>query len=363
MDALKSELKAALSRHQTAELRLRQATSTKEEATRIAEATENDSAVAVRCEQQSVDKKRDHHDRAAAISSFPTETQLLKLERRLGTLKSQLSDVEASIAETSTLINAYDVRCQAQSSSRREIGSALDEALKAISEGTDAQTSQDAAIAGLKPTLDAIEALVEISDDREGALVDLNQRYSSRLEEEMTLNDRIVAQQQRTEAEIPRIHSEADRCLSNLTAAWTAEKEALQMVYDKLYSVNKEQQHHLARGTHVKRDALTNEAHEAALSARHGKLSAELIDARARLEELQIENDFVKKITKQLRAEGRATIDRYDQQKTEVAARLEAARDERKLAEDEARKFRSQKGQLQQALQSIRDTPSAAQSA
>jgi chromosome segregation ATPase len=302
----------------------------------------------------------EHDRRVELVQHFPTETQLLKLERRLETLKSQLADATRSANQTQTAIDAYNVRRSAAASSRTDLALAIDDSSEVTLQGIQDKAIEDEALAPLERIVAAIDEMTAVCDERETKLFDLNQRYAERLEEEAALNERIVSLQQRVESELPKLDADADRTIASLTACWSSEKEALQSTYERLYAVNKEQQHHLVRGTHVKRDEAANTGHEAALSARQNTLSAQLIDARARLQELHAENTYVQRITDQLRHDARASVAAYDDQKAEVASRLQEARAERNSAEDEARKFRNLKGDLQQALQTIRDTPSGA---
>jgi chromosome segregation ATPase len=303
-------------------------------------------------------KKDELAKRAELVENFPTETQLLKLERRLETLKTQLQEAQRSANQLRTGIDAYTVRCEACSTARGELAATLQEASAAVFEAIAAKADEEARLHPSEAILDTISELIAICEEREGQVADLNQMYARRLEEDATLSERIVRLQRKIEGDIPKIEEDADRYIAGLTAAWVEEREALQRVYDRFYSVNKEQQHHLVRGTHVKRDLPPNSGHEAALSARQSNLSAQLIDARARYQETDAENKFIKKITDQLRSEGRLSLSVFDSQQSEVASRLKAAREERIAAEEEARNFRNLKSDLQHALQTIRETPS-----
>lgn len=304
--------------------------------------------------------EQEYRRRVEVVQTFPTETQLLKLERRLETLKTQLADATRTANQTQTAIDAYNVRRSAASSSRRDLADALDGSSTVTMDGITDKAAEDDELAPLSRILDAITEMTTVCDERESILFELNQRYGERVEEESELNDRIVSLQQRVESELPKLDADADRTIATLTDCWHCEKDALQATYDRLYAVNKEQQHHLVRGTHVKRDDAVNAGHEAALSARQNNLTAQLIDARGRLQELHAEITFVQRITDQLRHDARASVAAYDDQKVEVSARLQEARAERNNAEEEARKFRNLKGDLQVALQTIRDTPSGA---
>jgi hypothetical protein len=306
-------------------------------------------------------RKSEYARRAELVEGFPSETQLLKLERRQETLKAQFTEAERSASQTKTGIDAYTVRCDACATARVDLTVALEDATAKIFEAIEGKVSEDCRLVAVDRIRQGIDDLIGICEDREATLLELNQKYTERLDEEAALNERIVALQQKYDSEGPKMEQDADRFMVSLTDAWNTEKEALQLVYDKLYAINKEQQHHLARGTHVKRDTkLPNSGHESALSARHSSLSAQLIEARERLHELQSENGFVKKTTDQLRAEGRLGVAAHENQTTEVIARLRQAREERLAAEEEARKFRNLKVDLHHALQTIRETPSGA---
>lgn len=292
------------------------------------------------------------------LRDFPTETQLLKLERRVESLKNQVRDARDAVNQNRTGIEAYAVRTAACSSTHEVLARDLQDSTSVLLEQrVNAGCDADGQVKSDQHIMDSLSALCELCEEREAALADLNERLAQKSEEASELNRRIANLEACAARDLPQIEADADRIVNELNRAWTAERDALQNVYDSFHAVNREQQYHLQRGTHVKREAFVDGKHESALSARHARLASQLIETRNRLNEIIAENAYAKKTAEQLRAEGREALLTFDAQRNEVEGRLTKVKEERQAVEAEASRFREIKSDLHRALQTIREAP------
>ena len=298
-------------------------------------------------------------DMQAYLKDFPTETQVLKLERRVESLKDQLKDTQRTLDQLRTGIRVYATRRDACAEARRcltdDMAEWAQDSLAAVQPEVDAES----ALAKHVPVAQGIDDLCEVCTDRETELMNLNQSLADGTEEEKKVTDRIAGLQTRESREVPLMEAEAERHLRGITTAWTQEKVGLQAVYDRLYVVNQEQMHHLQRGTHVKRDTAgqpnQEKEHLDTLSHRHAQLTAQLVAANEKLAVVKDENAYAGRSYKTLCQEGKKQSQEYEALVAEVNKRLGEAQDAQGEMTSEGKRLKSLKVRLQKAATQIRE--------
>lgn len=304
--------------------------------------------------------KQENEKMRADVAEFPTETQVLKLERRVESLKDAINKFEAEIAARMSAVDAYKAR-------RDKCVATTTEALDAVRSLWDAERhalviKEVEAEASLH-TADRVQtdfnAMQEINAEREDALAQLYEGRELKAQDDNALTAKLVDLQGLEEREAPIIDADAAKHAQAITDAWQVEQQALLKTYDKLRQVNREQEFHIGRGTHVKRDDKTPYSmfHEVALSSRQGLLATQLNNTNDQLELIRGENAFTQKRLDVLTKEGRHARDEWEKKREGMEKALEAAQKERETAEEETAKFRALRWELQDALRAVRNAP------
>lgn len=304
--------------------------------------------------------KKDNERMSSEVAQFPTETQVLKLERRVESLKDAINKFETEITARRSAVDAYRARrdkCVATTTEALEAVRALCIERKAA---VDAEVEAEAAIHSADRVQIDFHTMLEISNEREETLAALYESREIKSQEDNQLTAKLVDLQGLEERDAPIIDSDAAKHAQAITDAWQVEQQALLKTYDKLRQVNREQEYHIGRGTHVKREDSTPYAmyHEVALSSRQGHLATQLNSVNEQLQLIRGENAFTQKRLDVLTQEGRAARDDWEKKREEIEKGLEAASNERAQAEEETAKFRALRWELQEALRAVRNAPS-----
>lgn len=304
--------------------------------------------------------KVDNERMRGEVAEFPTETQVLKLERRVESLKDAIARFDTEIGNKMSGVAAYRAR---RDKCVKETTDALAAVRQLCDERRPLVAKEAQAEAGVNTAARVqrdLTAMLEVTTEREATLGQLYEARELKAHDDAALTAKLVDLQGLEEREAPIIDGEAARHAQAITDAWQVEQQALLRTYDKLRQVNREQEYHIGRGSHVKRVDDTPYAmfHEAALSNRQGHLATRLNTVNEQLDAVKAENAFFKKKLDQLTREGRAARDELEKQKTEIEAQLAKAAQQREAAEEETKKFRALKWELQDALRAVRNAPS-----
>lgn len=303
---------------------------------------------------------KDYVDTAkATLADFPTETQVLKLERKVESLKESINDSEKSITQHRTGVEAYEQRKQECAQGRKQMLKELEEHASDLEARVAPLTKGDASVASKDNALGSCDTLSSIATAREETLGELNTKIEELTAQDEEYMQRTNAIKRRLADELPKIDMEKERDIAEIRAEFAKERDLLQTIYDKQFAVNKEQQYHLARGTHIKRAPKANtEVEEAALSSRQARNAAAIIDANGKLADLSEDLDFSKKKAMKLRKEGRAAHAQFEAQKEAAMEKLREAKEKLQESNEEASGLRNLKGDLYQQLQNVRESPS-----
>lgn len=300
---------------------------------------------------------RDYNSKASAeLAAFPSDTQVLKLERRVESLKEQLSESTRKIQQHRTGIDAYTVRRQRCAKVKAQLVKNLDETIAESVKFVTPKEEQEKTLQNVKGTVQCAETASGIFVSREEELQQLTKKVDELAKEETERTNRISELKAKGERELPLVDAERERDIAELTAEWKREQEYLQGLYDRLYVINKEQGYHLQRGTHIKKEAAPRmDLREAALSTKQAQLASALNDANLQLRDVKDDIAHQKRQADQLRSEGRCSHAQYQRQKAEAEERLKQAKIRCDEAEREAIDLRNLKAELQQTLQNIRE--------
>ena len=103
--------------------------------------------------------------------------------------------------------------------------------------------------------LKGTDALSSICVECERELGILNQQLDEGVKRDKDLTSRLQLLQDQIAEAIPRVQREKDNDIEEIQIEWENEKRHLLTIYGKLCVVNREQNYHLQRGTHIKRAA------------------------------------------------------------------------------------------------------------
>ena len=293
------------------------------------------------------------------IADFPTDTQVLKLERRLESLKEQVKQLEHVEHQHIAGIEAYKQRRQKNREARSNMVSGCADLTAAILELAQVCSEEDTTTVSTESAREVCDTLCTISAARELALQEANKQSELTSEEAANLSKVISELQLRSERQIPLVEAEKDKDISEISEEWSKERDLLQAVYDRLFVINKEQSFHLQRGTHIKRENLVVSESEKTLSARHARIANEIIENTAKLADISEDFAHVKKQADQLRSIARAARAEYESIRQVKELQLSRAQEAVRLVEDESNNLRNLKGEIYHALQSVRDAPHA----
>ena len=293
----------------------------------------------------------------AEIDDFPTDTQILKLERRLESLKNQMKEAERSLLQRRTGIEAYQERIKATADRHHKLFEDTKKHNAAILEKVKVLAEDDSKTVSAEEIRKSMDALCAIAEEREAELQSLQQQISEYVKQETELSARIQTLQEQADTELPKLEAERERIAAEIRVEWAKEEKYLQATYDRLFEVNKEQQYHLARGTHIKKAAPNDSLREEqALSGIQARLATDINEAKARLKDVSDDLYYTKKQSDALRSEGRQALADFEKSKDEKKRLLQEAQQEREEAEAERRELRDVKVQLNQAIVTIRDS-------
>lgn len=292
---------------------------------------------------------------AAELADFPSDTAVLKLERRVESLKNTTRDAERLVESKKTGIEAYGVRRSGCGRDRRRLVADLSSHTAAALEKMRPFVAEDAGVRPASVVSAGVAALCDICEQCEKEVLAGHRQLADLAAEERQRTKRIQELQAARLETAPRLDAEKRAAVAAISAAWAGEEAALQATYDRLFAVNKEQQFHLQRGTHIKRAAAALVDSTEVMSDRHTRVASDINEARSRLEQHAGDVAHLQRQADQLRAAGRAVRAGFEKQREAALARLEAAARARREAEAEGQSLRDVKAELYEALQSARE--------
>lgn len=316
-----------------------------------------------------VDEKRRQLDEAnkyvkdarAYIADFPTDQQTLKLERRVESLKDQIKQAERIASQHKAGIDGY---MQRLNSNHDHVSSMLDAALSTIDEVAsmlDPLVREEQTILPGTFALQACDALSTIACEREKELQQQCALLDRVRDEQAELTTACATLLAEIEDERPLLESEKETDVREILEEWHKEEALLRSILEKLYVIHKEQSYHLQRGTHIKRETVKSvpEESEIVLSARQSHLAAEVNKGRSALQDLKEELQHAKKQVDLLRQKEQEIRRQFEQDRSAKEQKLAFARKKHTDAAEEAQTLRNLRAELYQALQEIRDGPTA----
>ena len=291
------------------------------------------------------------------VASFPSDSQMLKLERRLESLKNQMRDGERNIMQRETGIQAYQDRLKETSENHRTLHEEAQNKNQMMECHAQEGKTTEAGVVQTEQIIQAMDTLTQIAQEREAELSSLQSQLVDAINEESERSGRIREIQEQAEAEGPRIESQKEKDCAAIQQAWDREHKFLQQTYDRLYDINKEQQYHLSRGTHIKKK-IEKPSHvaETSLSHRHARLAQDINEARSRYKDVSDDLNYNKKQTEAVRNQGRNAHAKFKQEKEVKEDELAQASAEREDVADEGIQLKQAKADLSQLLATIRDT-------
>lgn len=289
------------------------------------------------------------------LADFPQDSFVLKLERRVESLRDQLKQAERIANQHRAGIDAYHRRLQHCRAGRSETVEGISEVLDEIEDSLVALCNEEVSLSQFGDVLSAVETLSAIASERETSLQRQQDNFEEKIAQEAQLSEAMVLLQARAQEDLPAIEKQKQQEEDELAAEWTKEHLYLQGLHEKLLAVHREQTFHLQRGTHIKAKANVAAESEKVLSARQSLLANEIISRKAALTELREDVVHAKKLSDILRTKARAAQKEFEAAVHEKESRLTKFRKDLDEANEELNELRNTKAKLYEALQDIRD--------
>lgn len=292
------------------------------------------------------------------VKDFPTEGILLKLERRVESVKDQVKQAERIASQHKAGIEAYYNRLKANQLDLQGTLSAASGILDEVISLVQPIMQDELSIVTSHAVFDGCDSLLSILSEREeelNAKCDMVQQVVS---QEQILSKRAATLQLALEEAIPQVEAEKQRDEAEIREAWEYEGAALKTILNRLYTIHKEQAFHLQRGTHIKKDAAkTTTESEIVLSTRHSHLASEVNKGRSSLADLREELALSKKQIDALTMKARESLLEFEGEREEKQASLTVAKRNHQRACDENAELREVKNKLYERLQELREIP------
>lgn len=294
----------------------------------------------------------------AYVKDFPTESVLLKLERRVESVKDQVKQSERIASQHRAGIEAYYSRLN---SNQLDLQSTLDCASELLDEIVGIVSPimrEELTVVTPAVVHDGCNALVSILGEREEQLSVKNDDVARETGQEHELTKAAAALQLQLEEAIPLIDEQKMSDEMEIRNAWDEEGHALKTILNRLYTIHKEQAFHLQRGTHIKKDVSKGSTEsEIVLSTRHSHLASEVNKGRATLADLREDLFLSKKQVDSLRSKARESLAEFESDRSEKEKRLSAAKRNHLNAQEENTDLRDVKSKLYERLQDLREVP------
>lgn len=291
----------------------------------------------------------------AYLADFPQDAFVLKLERRVESLRDQIKQAERIASQHRAGIDAYARRLEHCRLGRAETAQGMSDVLDEVEDSLVSLCNEEIALTPNAEVDIATDVLTSIASERESALQAQEGFLLDKIKEETEIAAGVSLLQLRSQEELPAIEQVKQMDEDEISAEWAKENQYLQSLHEKLLAVHREQTFHLQRGTHIKSTANVSAESEKVLSARQSLLANEINTRVNALEELREDVTHAKKLADSLRVKARAAQKEYEVILREKESRLQKFRIELADTTDELDQLRNTKAQLYQALQDIRD--------
>jgi len=290
------------------------------------------------------------------VNTFPGDTQILRLERRVETLQGEVKEASHILKQKRTGVEAYQAKIKMLQTAKarllEEIGSLVTDVKDSVKTELDVHDS----VSNINPDTD-VAVLSSICKERESELDVLNAQLEDRVKRDVDMTARLQQLQEDIAQTIPRIKQERDCDMEEIQIEWEAEKRQLLAIYGKLCVVNREQNYHLSRGTHIKRAAAKPviDPAETKLSLNATELAKEINATR---DKLKLNGDEVSEIQaalSQLKKEAAQELKEFNAAQAKGEEAVTAAQKSRNELQVEQNELRKLKTELMQLLQSLRE--------
>ena len=290
------------------------------------------------------------------VSTFPGDTHILRLERRVETRANEARDAGHVLKQRRTGVEAYQAKIKALQAGKERLLADVAALVWDVKVQFMSETEVHDSVAMVNPG-QGVEVLSSVCTERERELEILNQQLDERVRRDNDLTARLQQLQDQIAEAIPRVQNEKDCDIEDIQIEWETEKRHLLTIYGKLCVVNREQNYHLQRGTHIKRAAA-----KPAIDPTETKLSLNATDlarsVNATKEKLKLNLDDVsaaQSVLTQLKKTGEAERREFNAARTDGEERVRVAEDVRRELQTEQMELRKLKGELSQLLSQLRD--------
>lgn len=315
-------------------------------------------SLGVEDERQSLQQLKAYvSDAKAQIAEFPSDTQILKLERRVESIREQIKQAERTANIHRAGIEAYTQRLESSSRAKSELISGILKVSYELEQMIVPGVREEESSATAEAMISISDVLSSITLYREDDL----QQQTTKLEElgqkERELSSLIRQLQSRVDDEMPHIESAKERDEQEILSEFTKEQGCLKNLYDQLLIKNKEQSYHLQRGTHIKREVVENRVEtESTLSSRHSHLATEVNRYRSMVTELKEDLAHATRQWCLLKSRAKGQHAEYETAFREKMEKLTEVQERRKKKSEECDALANMKGELYHALRDVRET-------
>lgn len=286
-----------------------------------------------------------------AKRTMPDNNTINKMEAHLDNLKISLSAARARVQDAQSGIAVYEQK------RRENVEFMLKLTQKLMAAADEMDTDVLASVETEKPLkktpeiIATCDEMLAIDTEQEDDLQRIYKQTQEAHEKLIQQTAEIRELEQEAAESLPATEAERMETLAEITGLWSEEKAILTSIYQRLLMINREQHHHLTRGTHIKTAPTKyTQVQLDTLSSTNARASAEANEHNARLREMNEEIAILNRRVSAARDKARKQQKEFEELKKEKETSLLEAQQELDAMQTEGNDLREVKADLTAAL-------------
>ena len=286
-----------------------------------------------------------------AKRTMPDHATIQKMEAHLDNIKINLDAARARIQDAQSGITVYEQKRKENVDFMLQLTQQLLSAANEMDSDVLASVETEKPLKPTSAILASCDEMLAVDTEQEDDLQRIykeTQAASARLEEQTA---EIRELEQEAAESLPATEAERMETLSEISLLWEEEKALLTAIYQRLLMINREQHHHLTRGTHIKFAATKyTQVQLDTLSSQNSRCSAEAIEHGARLREMNEEIVILTRRVAATRERARKQQKAFEDLKKEKEAILLEAQQQMEAMQSEGNELREVRAELMATL-------------
>lgn len=302
-------------------------------------------------EAQNAETRKYLADFEEAKRTMPDHSTIQKMEAHLDNIKINLSAAKHRAQDAQSGIAVYEQKRKENVEVMLQLANQLLAATADMEKDVVASNKTEKSLKSKTEILSTCDAMLEIDCQQEDDLQAIYKKTQEAHEKLTQQTAEIRSLELEAAESIPATEAERMETLNEITQLWNEEKSILTAIYQRLLMINREQHHHLTRGTHIKAAPTKfTKVQLETLSSQNARASAENIEHSARLKEMNEEIVILNRRVAASRERGRKQQREFEAEKKEKEAAMVKAQQELEDVKAEANELREVRAELTAAL-------------